>query len=50
MSGMKMLSQLMVSLSSADLLCSTLGKRYQDTRSPKDITAWGVTALGISRE
>lgn len=35
-------------VASPDLLCVALGNRYKETQSPKALTMWGATALGIS--
>lgn len=36
------------SVANPNLLCEALGKRYTETQSPKGLTLWGATALGIS--
>jgi len=33
-----------------DLLCMALGERYRNTQSPKNLTMWGATSLGIQRK
>lgn len=35
---------------SPDLLCKALGDRYRETHSPKGLTFWGATSLGISAQ
>ncbi len=32
-----------------DLLATSLGNRYRETKSPKGLTLWGATSLGIAR-